>query len=80
VLAHAKNRFGAPVPGIRVYMRAAGISAVAKTNAAGTAQFTVTPRQLGFVIFSRAPRAPAGARVCTTFLAALAAKPAPVTG
>jgi hypothetical protein len=80
IIAHAKNRFRASVSGITVHMRAAGVRATATTNSAGIARFTVTPRQAGFVVFSGSPRTAAVARSCTTFLAALKAKPASVTG
>jgi hypothetical protein len=47
VLATARNRFGAPVPGVTVHMRGLGLNARAKTNARGIAHFTLTPTTPG---------------------------------
>jgi hypothetical protein len=81
VLTTARNRFGAPVPGVTVHVRGPGVSGRAKTNARGIARFTVTPTRSGFVSFRGALRSPAAARtVCATFLAALSARPGSVTG
>jgi hypothetical protein len=83
VLTTARNRFGAPVPGVTVHVRGAGVSASARTDTAGIARFTVTPLRPGFVVFRGSLRTTStAAPICRTFLAALAAKPKPasVTG
>jgi hypothetical protein len=80
VLATALNRFGAPVPGVRVQLLGLGLRRHAETNARGIARFTVTPGRTGLVRFQGAPRIPAGRTSCTTFLAVLKAAAAGVTG
>jgi hypothetical protein len=81
VLATARNRFGASVPGVTVHMRGQAVRGSAKTNARGIARFTVTPPRSGFVFFRGAARTTAAATPpCTTFLAALSARPGSVTG
>jgi hypothetical protein len=72
VLAKARNRFGAPVPGVTVHARGPGVNGQAKTDSRGIAHFTVTPTAAGFVAFRGSVRTPAArGPVCATFLAAL---------
>jgi Domain of unknown function DUF11 len=81
VLATARNRFGAPVPGVIVHARGSGVSKRPRTNARGVARFTVTASSPGLVSFRGAPRAPAAARTrCATFLAVLRAATPSLTG
>ncbi len=81
VLTTARERFGAPVPGVTVHVRGPGVSGQAKTNSRGIARFTVTPTASGFVTFRGTQRTHAAAGpVCATYLAGLAAKPESVTG
>jgi hypothetical protein len=81
VLTTARNRFGAPVPGVTVRARGPGISQREKTNARGTARFTVTPSNTGLVFFRGAPRTPAARTApCATFLAVLNAATPSLTG
>jgi uncharacterized repeat protein (TIGR01451 family) len=81
VLTSARNRFGAPIPGLTVHMRGPGVNGRAKTNRLGIARFTVTPSNTGLVFFREAPRTPAArAAPCATFLAILKASTPSVTG
>jgi hypothetical protein len=81
VVTIARNRFGAPVPGVTVHMRGPGVSGHAKTNARGVARFNVKPSSTGFLSFRGAPRTPAAVRApCATFLAVLKAATPSVTG
>jgi uncharacterized repeat protein (TIGR01451 family) len=81
VLTTARNRFGAPVPGVTVHLRGPGLSQHAKTDVRGIARFTVTPPTSGLVYFRGSLRtAQARGPVCATLLAVLSAKPGSVTG
>lgn len=81
VLTTARDRFGIPVPGVRVQTRGPGVSGHAKTDARGIARFTVTPTASGFVTFRGSLRSPAAVGpVCATYLAALSPRPGSVTG
>jgi hypothetical protein len=72
VLAMARTRFGAPVPGVTVHAHGPGVSGQAKTDSRGIAHFTVAPTAAGFVTFRGSGRSPAAVGpVCATFLAAL---------
>jgi uncharacterized repeat protein (TIGR01451 family) len=81
VLTTARNRFGAPMPGLTVHVRGPGVNGRAKTNRLGIARFTVTPSNLGLVFFRGVVRTPAArAAPCATFLAVLKASTPSVTG
>ncbi len=81
VLTTARNRFGAPVPGVTVRLRGTGLNQRAKTDGRGIARFTITPPASGLVYFRGALRTgQAAGPVCATFLAVLSAKPGSVTG
>jgi hypothetical protein len=81
VLTTAKDRFGAPVPGLTVYMRGAGLDRHARTNPAGVARFVFTAHRTGLIVFARAPRVTLSARApCATLLAVLKASQPSFTG
>jgi uncharacterized repeat protein (TIGR01451 family) len=77
----ASTRRGQHLAGIRVRVRAAGISRTVTTDRRGTARLTVLPQRVGLVFFTGSPRTRAGqGRHCRTFLAVGQAKPTAVTG
>jgi hypothetical protein len=78
----ARNRFGAPVPGVSVRMIGPGVDQRATTNRNGVARFTVTSARKGLIQFKGgALRAPTAAiAVCRTLLGVVKPAALPITG